>query len=65
MFDSLNVLPNEYQRARAVIATLNNAAMLANPAYEQTPCFQIADAAIYSAEQLLAKLGIDDPDKRP
>jgi len=59
-FKSLTL--DSYQTARAVAGILCNAALLANPAYEHLSLRVMADMALDSADELLLKLGIQNPD---
>lgn len=55
---------NSYQKSRAIMATLFNAAFIANhkcTTSEDCPCH--AADAVTAADDLLAELGIRDPDK--
>ena len=58
------MLPNDYHRARAIMATLFNAAMLTDPAMYRDGHNTIAESAIHAADALLDRLGIIDPDRQ-
>jgi hypothetical protein len=55
---------NSYQKMRAIIATLNNMAFLANPLCEHWTICDTAEMAIESAEVLLEQLGVVNPDQQ-